>query len=323
MEAKIQAAGAIKQPPNPIVGSNDFTTFCGTNGLAMDEKTGNTWAVVFAAAIMCEDSGIAYFDWDPNAPNDWSYGFSIPRNNDVNGNPQNPARVGVGGLYVDPWPGDAVGGGMDEKTARSILKSFENDVAYYVAVGLTACFQVKSLDDRNLDSLGNATNVKLNNGLIKRFFTFFATWHPFIPSNNTMNALVQKNPFFLYHTSAATSGQLLKKVFDDLPADFQAFFPGADVQAADIAIAARWNPNAHRVISAKGLAITMAYIEATGMNINRWYMGERARDNYAPSKYRGMVNAFKKLAALAQNKDAVDAAENANQLAHAAAVAFA
>jgi hypothetical protein len=97
-------------------------------------------------------------------------------------------------------------------------------------------------------------------------------------------------------------------------ADSELFFPEDVVKAVSAALESYWDASFTAVIPQRYIAITSAFLEATGALPDSWYQGAKARNVVMPTLYKAWVTFFRKYAAIVSGIGGIDEVTEKNAL---------
>lgn len=121
-------------------------------------------------------------------------------------------------------------------------------------------------------------------------------------------------PFIEYHTTASSTPALCKRMCDDLGAMRAAFISDAVANVINDAFRAQHDLALSRLIPAKAIVVTSAYLTSMNSLPEGWKQGQRAVASHSPIAYRAMTTIFKKYATFAANLNEAEAATNMAEL---------
>jgi hypothetical protein len=168
---------------------------------------------------------------------------------------------------------------LDEDDQLFLVIASNDDIKCFKwLVQLVACEQVRSLSDMNVRNYFASAKIKVTSTKpIIKVLTYAASVMPSIMSSVSMRDAIYDNEFVTYHTSAASSPQLVYRAMEALGSSAEMIYAAEDIVAVKAAIETPWDLQSVKCLSTRCLAISDAVLKIFGSRPEIWYQGSRAR----------------------------------------------
>lgn len=204
---------------------------------------------------------------------------------------------------------------------RIFLDALSKSKGYLV--DLVACNQVKKLNASNVKNYMAAQgNRNVGGSSIALLVDVASTFYPQIMASDTLRAMVEDTSFTRYHTTAVSTPGLMMRVIENLGRDAANVFPLDVIETVKVCIDEHWDTALTGEIPQVYIAITRAFLEATGRLPENWWQGMRALNVVSPTSYNAMKSFFLRYAALTSRVESMTEAGNIDALFAAAGDLF-
>jgi hypothetical protein len=193
------------------------------------------------------------------------------------------------------------------------LKSYSPSAITHL-LELSAANQVGRLNERNVVSYFAMQGAELSVNQIMKVINFTSSVLPKLIEINDFQESSKEVKWIEYHTSAASTPQLVRKCIDDTERLIK--WSKDTLESVNNSIARPWDMRLVLRIKSKAIQITYCYLEASNtLPPGKWYQGEKEITKMPSSVRYSYGAAFKKYLELRTDVKAIVAAESIEGLA--------
>lgn len=162
---------------------------------------------------------------------------------------------------------------------------------------LSACHQIRELNAGNLAGYFAGINLhQIVGNLIARSLNYFSSKLPMIMKDAELRSIIPDLIFIKYHTSFASTPQLVKKMFDSVPELTASYVSEETKSLVNIAIENHWDLQAVYKIPLNVVMMTYCFLDVNDALPDNWYQGRRAFESIGSGqKWKAIFRRIKSL----------------------------